>query len=328
VHNLYGPTEGTVLVTAGRVLTGLDGDPTPAIGRPISGSRVYVLDSWLRPVPPGVPGELCIAGQALARGYAGASGLTAERFLPDPLSSAPGSRLYRTGDLARHRRDGSLEFVGRLDTQVKIRGFRVEPAEAEAVLHQHPGVRMAAVVAVETLAGDRQLAAHVVPEPGLEVTAADLRRFLGDRLPVYLLPASIRLVPELPLTHNGKVDRGRLVAEGPSSRTSSAAYAPPRDALEELLAGIWADALAGDGASGAPPIGIHDNFFELGGHSLAAVRVMLRIYDALRSDLSLQALFEAPTIAELSTWLRERSAAAAEPIRTLARRQSSPAAER
>ncbi|WP_445529273.1 amino acid adenylation domain-containing protein, partial [Streptomyces cyslabdanicus] len=287
VTNVYGPTETTVWSTAARLGTrpGL-----PPIGRPIANTRVYVLDSALSPTPAGVAGDLYLAGDGVARGYAGRAGLTAERFTADPFGVA-GSRMYRTGDVARWADDGQLEFVGRVDDQVKIRGFRVEPGEIEAVLTEHEDVSQATVVVRADESGESRLAAYLVPVSGRTVPAVDaLRAHAAARLPDYMLPAVFVPLDTLPLTPNGKVDRGALPAP---DFTALVTRQGPRTPQEEILCGLFAEML------NLPSVGVHDNFFELGGHSLHATRVVSRIRSVFEVELPLRELWEAPTVAEL-----------------------------
>ncbi|HEY2737200.1 MAG TPA: condensation domain-containing protein, partial [Thermoanaerobaculia bacterium] len=292
--NTYGLTE-TTIVTTHRELTGLTpGNPVP-IGRPIPGARAYVLDPLLTPVPPGVRGELWIGGSGVSRGYLGRPGLTAERFVPDPFgdpSDRGGGRLYRTGDLAVSRPDGDLLFAGRADRQLKMRGYRIEPGEIEAALRLLPAVRDA--VADTRAVGDFQhLTAWLVPREGSALpAAADLRAFLRERLPDYMVPAAFVTIAELPLTPNGKVDRRALPAPGPRSAEES--YLAPRTPAEEVVAGIWAELL------GLERVGAADHFFALGGHSLLATRVVSRLRGAFEVELPLRDLFEAPTVGDLA----------------------------
>jgi amino acid adenylation domain-containing protein len=278
--NHYGPTESHV-VTAHR----LEGPPQqwpalPPVGRPIANARIYVLEASLEPVPVGVPGELHIGGGCLARGYLNRPELTAERFIRDPFSDEPGARLYKTGDRAPWRADGGLEFLGRLDEQVKIRGFRVEPGEVEAVLAAHPRVKAVAVVAREDAPDDRRLVAYVAPKQDERLESTELRRFLGRRLPEFMLPAVFVVLDELPLLPSGKVNRRALP---PPQETVGPHLAAPRDEVESQLASVWEAVL------GVRPVGAHDDFFELGGHSLTAVRLVARIEQVMGQRLPVAA---------------------------------------
>jgi amino acid adenylation domain-containing protein len=297
--NCYGPTEGTVIATCQQVRSG---DQAPghggsvSIGRPIANGRVHLRDRRGLAVPIGVPGELSIGGDGLARGYFGRPELTAERFVPDPGATGrqePGARLYRTGDLARCLPGGTLEFLGRIDQQVKLRGFRIEPREIEAALEQHPAVREAAVVAQQWPAGSRdcRLVAYVVARPGRALATAELRGHLRARLPEYMVPAAFVSLPVLPLTTAGKLDR-RALPE-PETRREGGIVAP-RTPLEEVLATIWCDLL------GVTGLGVDDDFFDAGGHSLLATQVMSRLRAAVGIELGLQALFASPTVAGLA----------------------------
>ncbi|MEU6589843.1 non-ribosomal peptide synthase/polyketide synthase [Streptomyces sp. NPDC046881] len=287
----YGPTETTTFATR-RVFR--SGDPLPAvlpIGRPLDNTRVYVLDAALQPQPPGIPGELYIAGAGLARGYAGRPAATAARYVADPFGP-PGTRMYRTGDLVRWSTDGELHFVGRADDQIKIRGFRVEPAEIEARLTAHPAVAEAVVSLYED-AGRKRLAAHLVPAGGAGVpTASELRAHLAAGLPDYMLPAAFVTVSELPLTANGKVDRRRLPAPDWSAG-GDRAHRAPRTETERVLAAIWAELL------GVERVGVDDNFFTLGGDSILSIQVVSRAR-AAGLTLTPRDLFRHPTVAELA----------------------------
>jgi amino acid adenylation domain-containing protein/non-ribosomal peptide synthase protein (TIGR01720 family) len=281
IVNAYGPTETTMTCTL-HTLDAVNGQVP--IGRPFAGMRAYVLDSWLQVLPPGVAGELFVGGPGVARGYVGRADLTAERFVPD--LTTPGERLYRTGDRARWRADGTLEFLGRADDQVKIRGFRVEPGEVEALLASHEDVRAAAVVATASGTGKR-LVAYVVTG----ADAAELRAFLRERLPDYLVPSAFVTLDALPLTPNGKLDR-RALPEPAATEAEGAHVAPGTDA-ERALAGIWEKLL------GAERVGVHDNFFDLGGDSIACLQVVARAR-AAGLGLEVADLFTHQTVAELA----------------------------
>jgi amino acid adenylation domain-containing protein len=290
------------VVTAFSLPEEVGGDgPLPPIGRPVAGARVYLLDRGWQPVPIGYPGELYVGGSALARGYLGRPELTAERFLPDPVSLGPGGRLYRTGDRARYRADGEIEFLGRVDDQLKVRGYRVEPGEVEATLGRHPGVRACAVAPLR-LSGEVRLVAYVVAAEGAgEGLPAELRRFLRAALPDPLVPSQFVLLDVLPLTPSGKVDRRAL----PAPETEVAGAPAVRSPLEEIVAEVWAEVLGREG------IPLHESFFDLGGHSLLATQVVSRLRRACRVELSVRALFEAPTVAALAR--RIEALAGAEP---------------
>jgi amino acid adenylation domain-containing protein len=294
LHNHYGPSE-THVATA----LALDGDPAgwpllPSIGGPVANTRCYVLDAGLRPTPVGVPGELYLAGDCVARGYLGRPGLTAERFLPDAFGGEPGARMYRSGDRARWTAAGELEFLGRVDQQVKVRGFRIEPGEVEAALEAHPAVREAVVVARDGGPGGRRLVGYVVAEEGAEApAAAELRAWVGARLPEYMVPAALVALEGLPLTPSGKTDRRALPEPGPSAEDGPG-YAAPETPTEEILAGIFAAVL------GVEAVGAHDDFFALGGHSLLASRVVARARKPLGVELPLRDVVEAPTVRALA----------------------------
>ncbi|HEY3570033.1 MAG TPA: amino acid adenylation domain-containing protein [Thermoanaerobaculia bacterium] len=303
IYDLYGPSEDTTFSTVSTPRRGETREPT--IGRPLTNCRVYVLDPRLRPVPVGVPGEVWIAGEGLARGYLKRPELTADRFRPDPFAVAPGSRLYRVGDLARWLPDGELEFLGRLDHQVKIRGFRVELGEIEAALDLHPRVREAVVVARDEGA-TRALLGCVVPEgeagPDL---IEELRRYLGERLPPYMVPAGFLILPELPLTPNGKVDRKVLAGLGPEARAEAGGLVVPRNPIEELLVPLWSEVL------GVERVGVFDDFFALGGHSLLGVQLISRVRDLFGVKLPVRAVFSSATVAEMAERIAEEMAAEA-----------------
>ncbi|MEC2400383.1 non-ribosomal peptide synthetase DhbF [Bacillus subtilis] len=289
VTNLYGPTETTIWSAAAFLEEGLQG--VPPIGKPIWNTQVYVLDNGLQPVPPGVVGELYIAGTGLARGYFHRPDLTAERFVADPYGP-PGTRMYRTGDQARWRADGSLDYIGRADHQIKIRGFRIELGEIDAVLANHPHIEQAAVVVREDQPGDKRLAAYVVADAAIDT--AELRRYMEASLPDYMVPAAFVEMDELPLTPNGKLDRKALPAPDFSTSVSDRA---PRTPQEEILCDLFAEVL------GLARVGIDDSFFELGGHSLLAARLMSRIREVMGAELGIAKLFDEPTVAGLAAHL-------------------------
>jgi len=290
--NGYGPTENTTF-TCCHVMNGnaiLNG--SVPVGRPITNTQVYVLDTGMQVVPVGVVGELYIGGAGLARGYFNQPELTAERFVPHPHSTEIGERLYRTGDMVRWHESGELEFVGRVDGQVKIRGFRIEVGEIEVVLAAHAGVREAIVLVREDERGDKRLAAYVVKKAESEVSAGELKDYLRERLPEYMQVQWVVEVEEMPLTANGKVDRRALQAL--EVEIERGQIVPARTPAEEILAAIWAEVLGRDVVS------VHDNFFDLGGHSLLATQVISRVRDAFGQEVALRSLFEQPTVAGLA----------------------------
>jgi amino acid adenylation domain-containing protein len=334
--NGYGPTENTTFTSCFPVVASRLGRTVP-IGRPIGNTRAHVLDAWLQPVPIGVAGELCAGGAGLARGYLGRPDLTAEKFVPDPLGASvgePGGRLYLTGDLARCLADGTLEFLGRRDAQLKLRGFRIEPAEIEAALSEHPAIAAAAVLLHQDGSGERRLVAYLaatVEEAGVPA-AAELRRFLAERLPDPMVPAFYVTLPALPLTANGKVDRQALAKLAPAQPDAAPGRAPATP-TERRLAAVWCDVLRlpatpatpetpatsetpeTPATPDTPAITAEADFFALGGHSLLGTRLLSRVRDEFHVELQLRALFEHPTIAAL----------AAEIDRTLPAERAAPA---
>ncbi|CAD5971665.1 Gramicidin S synthase 2 [Planktothrix agardhii] len=307
VVNNYGPTENTVVTTSGVVVSGEKHDSlSPAIGRPIFNTQIYILDSNLQPVPVGIPGELHIGGAGLARGYLNRPELTQEKFIPNPFSNSPDSRLYKTGDLARYLPDGNLEYLGRIDNQVKIRGFRIELGEIETVLSQYSAVKTAIVMAREDETEQKRLVAYVVSQAeGISaqqeqslLPVTELRQFLKAKLPEYMVPSAFVILESLPLTSNGKVDRRALPAPDFQSEEQ---YVAPRNPIEEILASIWVKVLK------VEQVGIHDNFFELGGHSLLATQLISRIRKAFKVEMPLRELFVAPTVAALAQVIKRVS---------------------
>ena len=302
--NQYGPTEVTMIAAAHPVGADDEADATVRIGRPVSNAAAYVLDAALQPVPIGVPGALHVGGAGVARGYAEKPALTAERFLPDPFAAEPGARMYATGDRARLRADGTLEYRGRMDQQVKVRGHRIEPAEVEAALLAHGGVREAAVVSRGDGARETRLAAFVVAaEAALSISA--LRGHLQARLPDYMVPASLVALDALPRTRTGKVDRRALAALPERDAAPEAEYVAPSGATEERLAEIWRELLE------VERVDARANFFELGGHSLLATRVVARAQAALGVEVPLRLLLENPTLAAFARAVEQQAVAGA-----------------
>ena len=323
VFNLYGPTEDTTYSTYTLVPRGA----AVTIGRPIANSQAYILDARFNPVPIGVPGELYLAGEGLARGYFGRADLTSERFVANPFSADSGSRMYRTGDLTRFLPDGNIEYLGRIDHQVKLRGFRIELGEIETVLDAHPSVRRSLAMAREDEPGNKRLVAYVVPDSdgrGAEVSATDgppnfdlvagLRRWLAEKLPEFMVPSAFVVLEAMPLSPNGKIDRRALPAPE-HTRDAAAMYVAPRTPLEEILAQIWRDVLRLD------KVGVQDNFFALGGHSLLATQVVSRIRQAVGVELPLRHMFEWPTVAELVLRIEELQAVEAVVLPPIGRAQ-------
>ncbi|CAM5575039.1 non-ribosomal peptide synthetase (plasmid) [Streptomyces viridifaciens] len=316
LHNHYGPTENTVVATAGPVPPDPDG-LRPAIGRPISGIDAHVLDAEGQPVPTGVRGELYLGGTAVARGYVNRSELTAQSFPTDPFTDRPGARLYRTGDVVRWRPDGQLEFLGRADEQVKIRGFRIEPEEVAATLREHPDVRDAVVVARAFAPGaEASLVAYACADGQDESLAEEkLLAFLRDRVPVYMVPDRIVVLDTLPLTEHGKIDHDALVALTPSTPVEPEAEQAPRTPTEERVAQL-ASALLHD-----QPIGRADDFFRAGGHSLMAARLVAQVNEAFGVEVPIAAFLQRPTVAGLADAVTTATAAPrTAPIKPRARR--------
>ena len=318
----YGPTEATTFSACHPILNGDSIGATVPIGRPIANTTTYVLDSHLQPLPTGIPGELYIGGDGIARGYLNRPDLTATKFVADPFGP-PGRRLYRTGDRVRWRHDGRLEFLGRLDHQVKIRGYRIEPAEVEEVLLQHALVKQVAVVTQGTDTADRRLVAYIVPDldasedRGEETVLSELRTYIRGRLPRFMTPSAWVLLDRIPLTANGKVDRRALPARQ-SRSDPSRTYLAPQTPLQQTLVDIWEILLQTSG------IGIHENFFDLGGHSLLATRVVSRIRERLKLDLPVKALFESPTIEQLSASIESSAREGASLVRLVPQPRNGP----
>ena len=330
--NGYGPTENTTFTCCYRVKPDERFPRSVPIGHPISNTEVYILDGRLEPTPVGIVGSLYIGGDGLARGYLNDPELTAEKFIPHPFNDQPGARLYESGDQARFLPDGTVEFLGRTDSQVKIRGYRIELGEIEAVLTQYPTVRESVVITREDMGDDKRLVAYVVADQkvlpevesggnhqessnGSPLSISDLRQFLKERLPDYMMPAAFVAMDALPLTPNGKIDLHALLYTREQSRADSAnAFVAPRTETEKKLAAMWGELL------GREQIGIYDNFFELGGHSLLATQVVSRVRDIFQVRLSLRSFFERPTLAalgELVAGAAKESPEARLPIRRL-----------
>jgi amino acid adenylation domain-containing protein len=297
--NAYGPTEATVTATAGDIPPDAEPDNVP-IGRPLQNRAAYVLDAHMRLVPFGMPGELYLGGEALARCYWGKPALTAACFVPDPFSPEPGARMYRTGDRVRLTRDGAMEFLGRADDQVKIRGYRVEPREIERAIREHVAVADCLALPYDGAAG-RELVAYVVVKGGQALSEEELRAHLAARLPRFVIPRSIVLLDAFPMLPNDCIDRKRLPPPSPVGPTQAERVAP-RNAFEEMFCELWVDVLS------CEPPGITDDFFAIGGHSLDATRLVSRIYDTFGVELPLRTVFEHPTIAELTLIIAELQA--------------------
>lgn len=298
--NTYGPTEATIVATMYQV----PGSPKAGaplrevpIGRPIPNTQVYLLDRYLNSVPIGVPGELHIGGAGLARGYLNRPEMTAGKFIPNPYSAEPGVRLYKTGDLVRYLPTGDIEFLGRLDQQVKVRGFRIELGEVEAALRKHPHVQEALVLAREDVTGGKSLVGYVVPKGEFVLTSSNLRLFMQEQLPDYMVPAAFVFLEALPLTPSGKVDRRALPAPEQTRSASAEGFVAPTLPVHRQLVEIWEDLLE------VRPIGIRDNFFDLGGHSLLAVRLIDRIEQVCGKKITASTLLTGPTIEQLSNAL-------------------------
>ncbi|MDT5155435.1 MAG: hypothetical protein QOI01_7168, partial [Mycobacterium sp.] len=287
--NVYGPTETTMWVAMSAPLAA--GCGVVPIGVPVHGAALFVLDGWLRPVPPGVVGELYVAGAGVGVGYWRRSGLTGSRFVACPYG-APGARMYRTGDLVRWDDDGQLQYLGRADQQVKIRGHRIELGEVQSALSALDGVDQAAVIAREDPPGDKRLVGYVTERPNATIDPATVRAMIADRLPAYMVPAAVMVLETLPLTVNGKLDQRALPAP---EYLDVDRYRAPGDLVEEILAGIYAHVL------GVARVGVDDSFFDLGGDSLSAMRLVAAVNTSLKADLSVREVFEVPTVARLAS---------------------------
>ncbi|WP_416671490.1 amino acid adenylation domain-containing protein [Egbenema bharatensis] len=297
--NLYGCSEVAADVTAYALQPG---DSLPAsipIGRPIANTQIYILDGMGQPVPVGVVGEIYVGGVQLAQGYLRRPELTAERFIPNPFSSQAGARLYRTGDLGRYLADGTIEYLGRIDHQVKLRGFRIELGEIESVLSQYPQVSQAVVLARPGDRHDHQLVAYIVPHPAITLSVAELRAFLGEKLPDYMVPAAFVELDALPLTPNGKLDRKVLATFDPIRSDLEQVDQAPTTELEKTIASLWQDALH------LEKVGVHHNFFDIGGHSLLIVTLHSRLQKSIQREFPLVVMFQYPTISALAGYLSQ-----------------------
>jgi amino acid adenylation domain-containing protein/non-ribosomal peptide synthase protein (TIGR01720 family) len=317
LHNLYGPTEAAVDVTHWECVRGDERRRIP-IGRPIANTRIYILDREGGLVAPKVAGELHIGGAGLGRGYLKRAELTGEKFIPDRWSGEAGARLYRTGDVARYLRDGNIEYLGRIDEQVKVRGMRIELGEIEASLKEHPLVRECVAVVREERQGDARIEAYVVAVEQVGLMGSELRAWLKEHLPEYMVPSLFVVLDALPLTPSGKVDRRALLSIAGEALVSTVAYAAPRSPVEEALSGVMAEVLR------AERVGIRDNFFELGGHSLLAMQVVSRVRRIFQIELPLRRIFEEPTVAGLARLIEGeigagRSLEATLPLKRVAR---------
>jgi acyl-coenzyme A synthetase/AMP-(fatty) acid ligase len=300
LHNIYGPTETTIISTFFRIRPGQVHASSVPIGKPIANTQLYILDSELEPLPIGVAGELYIGGAGVARGYVNRPELTAERFVPDPFSGVPGARLYRVGDLVRYLPDGNVEFLGRMDQQVKIRGFRVELREIEATILESSAIESAVVTLWNRGTGIQELVAYVVSRDRQHpVDTNALRLALANRLPDYMVPHIFMVLDAMPLNENGKVDHKKLpVAQATDADHDT--YAPPKTATEEALCKIWAEVLD------IERVGIHDNFFELGGHSMLATYAQQQVRKVLQVEMPVRTFFDSPTVAEFAEKLDSR----------------------
>ncbi|MCD9188137.1 MAG: amino acid adenylation domain-containing protein [Pyrinomonadaceae bacterium] len=293
LHNEYGPSEAHVVTELE-----MQGKPDewvkrPSVGKPISNTKIYILDQHFEPTPTCVPGELYIGGYGVARAYLTQPALTSEKFIPDPFSKKHGARMYRTGDMARFLADGNIEFLGRADFQLKIRGFRIEPGEIEIVLSQSPFVSEAVVTAFEFSEFDKRLIAYVVPKNGATPEPAQIREFLKEKLPDYMIPSSFIVLDKIPLNTNGKVDRKNLPLPDKTAAFSGREYVAPETELEKFVSAVWMD------VTGLEKIGTDDNFFDIGGHSLLAMQVVSQLSDSLETEIPLRLIFEFPTIRQL-----------------------------
>ena len=292
--NNYGPTECTVVATSGTISPNQKPGTLPSIGLPIDGVEVHIVDEQLNRVPQGASGELLIGGASVGRGYVNRPELTADKFVADPFTDAPGARLYCTGDLARVLPDGQIEFLGRMDEQIKIMGYRIEPGEITAALDRHPAIASSCVIAVTGESGERQVVAYVVPAPGASLSASGLREFLSTSLPDYMLPSLFVSLASLPINASGKIDRKALPKPTADNIVDDGSFEAPQSEIEQWLAKFLTNLL------GLTRVGRDDNFFSLGGHSLMGAQLIAKIHQTFGVELSLRSLFDHPTLREIS----------------------------
>jgi amino acid adenylation domain-containing protein len=292
--NNYGPTECTVVATSGTIYPNGQTDVLPSIGRPIENTQVYIVDEQLKPVPAGTPGELLIGGAGVARGYLNLPELTRQRFVPNPFGNDGQARLYRTGDLGRFLPDGQIAFIGRLDEQLKIRGYRIEPQEISAVLDRHPAVQASCVSAYADDSGEKRLVAYIVPASNTRLSPSELRKFVGDYLPDYMVPSTFVRLEQLPLSDHGKLDRSALPAPMALTILDDDSFEAAQSPIEERVASFLTVLL------GVSRVGRDDNFFDLGGHSLLGAQMITRIHETFGVELSLRSIFDHPTLREMS----------------------------
>jgi amino acid adenylation domain-containing protein len=292
--NNYGPTECTVVATSGVIKPNQSDEQRPPIGKPIANTQVHIVDEHMRPVPTGTPGEICIGGAGVARGYRNRSALTHQKFVRDPFSDTPGARLYKTGDQGRYLPTGEIEFLGRIDDQIKIRGYRIEPNEIVSTLNKCDGIRESAVIAQESGSSETRLIAYVVSSPGSKTTFTELRSFLSARLPDYMIPANFVRLDSLPVNSNGKVDRASLPAPSAANSLQDDNLVLPASSVEKAVAEILSGLLKVD------QIGANANFFMIGGHSLLGTQLIARAQDTFGVRLTLRSLFDNPTVAGIA----------------------------
>lgn len=297
--NNYGPTECTVVTTSGLVPPETRADVLPTIGRPITNTCVYILDDNLQQVPTGVAGELHIGGAGVGRGYLHQPELTIEKFIHDRFSDEPNGRLYKTGDVARKLANGEIAYVGRMDDQIKLRGYRIEPNEIIAVLDRHPLVETSVLVAREDANSEKRLVAYVLLNSEMQPSADELRRFLANELPEYMVPAVFVILDALPLTEHGKIDRNALPVPDSKNTLRNQPFTVPRTHVEQRLAAILCSLL------GLDQVSVHDNFFFLGGHSLLGTQLIAQIRGAFGVEIALRTLFDTPTVADLSSEIEQ-----------------------